>query len=240
MYLVTVGRGGASGNFIVSLILQFLFNVDAEVDSTHAHAHALYFLYNKTFTNFLELKLCDQKINMVNFNTGIKHFKIQIPLVMLLMEQVIDHRALAELYPKFKHICITIQESDLVRIESNHYFKVAAPGYWELYKKEIFPGVRPGLDDISQLTSNEIKILIDYHIKLSPDSKILRNIDYVQPEYRDSVYEIKFNDILNNKSTVLELLSTITKKNITNNILDFYDRYVEIQHKFAKTNMPWL
>ena len=59
-------------------------------------------------------------------------------------------------------------------------------------------------------------------------------------EYSDRMYFIDFYDIIFNKSKVLNQLSDITNRPITDFVNNEYDMYLERQHNLINTKLSWI
>lgn len=157
-----------------------------------------------------------------------------------------DWELLFAQFPKFKNIRVTISPNEVIRMFANLFFKqfvehyslgnpthnywVQTQGYYPYLKKYNSPKdvdletVRRYLEDSST-----------YDI---PDC--WRDECELPDQYKDKIYLIRFYDIIHNRDLVLEKISQITSRPITDKVLEFYNDYIEKQDELVKSKMPWL
>jgi hypothetical protein len=221
--------GGSGGNFLASLLHDFLFEEEINTVSEFASAH------NPFTTNYIvsnEYQINKDRIyNFVNVTDPTK------PVI------IYDHMyprwsELFEVFPKCKVLVITLGPNDYDRLRGNFFFKVVAENreeaVWESYKKEY----APLLDSIAQ----PIDITPELCKKIFPIGSNFFNRSFWAEEYQHehSVTKIKFVDLMNNTGVLLDQIAEITNRPCPSTALNTYNQYVDAQQKLAEKYMPWV
>lgn len=234
---------GASGSFIASLVAHFVHDDFNSVVSDNGNSHSgkdqivnNWYIYPDIFARSYTI---DQTHLYIAPRDDTKPF--------ILFDHVIpEWDQLSYQYPKFKNIRVTITPNEVIRMFGNLFFKQFVEEYkpndptherW-LNVKQFHPYLAK-FDRPDEVDEENIKRYLEdcanYHI---PEQW---TEDCILPEqYKDKITLVKFYDVIYNKDKVLETISDITEKPITDKIEDFYQAYLEKQQKLVNTRMPWL
>jgi hypothetical protein len=220
--------GGASGQFIKSMLVYILSDDDINMDFNDGTSH---WYYRKYLQSKPQLAILSNKgnRNLKKYNI-IANINTTSPLV-----DTPDLQKLCNCELDYKLISIHADDDDLFFINANHYHK--QPGtipYFTQLSNELF-----SIPDLKKLNKEQEKLLINHH-----SVKNGYYTDYLQPfnkwlaecskHFHGSLYHINFKDIVNNPDKVKHLLETITNKTMSDHAHRQYDKYVERQLEFRK------
>ena len=232
VYLIT-WLGGSCGAFLTSLVYEFVFDTkEPKIFSKHGNAHA-----NLKRTNWRPLS------DQIGYSPNVvKIYECVVPKDPAKPTIFYDHltpdwNKLFAIYPKCKNIIISVSPEDQWLVSRNLFLKYNVdchvPGKEDSEKnwterknnsKVLREFASP--DDIpSELITKMFSPCTDigrYEYPFADDSVI-------PEEYADRVFHIKMNDLLNNKAAVLNTLSEITSRPITDELNTMYDQYLEKQ-----------
>jgi hypothetical protein len=224
--------GGASGQFIKSMLVYILSDDDINMDFNDGSSHWYYrkYLQSKPELSILSSKnnSTPEKYNIIaNINSTSP--LIDTPPINLNLQKIYNCGL------DYKFIFIYIDVDDLFIVNANHYYKQpnTIPYYLELSNK-LF-----SISDLSTLSSTQEKILINHPDMLGVYTNgYLSTINKWLSDYSEqlpnSLYQIDFKDIVNNSNKVKIILENITNKKLSIHAHRQYDRYVERQLEFRK------
>lgn len=223
---------GASGAFIKSMLVYILSDdvVDMDFDAGNSHSY---------YRNYLKKNIASLLLS-ANMPTSYKKYKfladLKSDIVLVDSPKVnnIDIQYIIDSSCDYKLIYIYVNETDFPILSTNHYYKQPAtvPYFTELSTK-LFNN-----SDLTTLTLDQEKILINHPevIHGYEMGKVLLDkwLDDCPDVFRNSLYRIDFNDIIDNKDKVKSLLESLTNKTMSSYAHIQYDRYVERQMQFRK------
>ena len=245
-------RGGTCGHFIAMLIIYLLSNRSDDIayEATGGcHTPVLNWVNDNirgiegTF-EVVEVYKSAKLLDSSPHNFLIQPMPFTIP----------DLDELYNVNPNFKHVIITCDSNDLLKAEINYFYKRHAPSLWNSEFVEVY-NILKNTNDIQNKTVNNLLELAPSEIKAilrfnstreytitrgnlkrnTADNCLFVDNKYVVSEkYKNNVTLINFNNILNNKSTVLEKISSITGQSITADLERQYDRYLALQVQLDK------
>lgn len=152
-----------------------------------------------------------------------------------------------EKFPNWKATYILYDDNDILLINALKYYK----SFWDInefgqedlffrYYQQIKHTLNQDVAHIRDLSVENIrKVLMEFEIKNEYNVKFNRIankkhwpsfLETVPPQYQDRITGIEFKEITTNKELVMNYLESFTNKEITYNILRYYDRYVRMQH----------
>lgn len=240
-------RGGTCGHFICMLIIYSLSNrTDDVVYEATGGSHTPVHEWFSENTEGLEGKF---EVLSVYQSTKLREVS---PYNFLIQPMPFVIPNLDELYnvnPNFKHIIITCDREDLLKAEVNYFYKRHAPSLWNSEFVDVYNIIKntdaiynKNINNLSELTPSEIKAVLEFNSTRehllkrnmltrysSEDCPFVENNFSIPEKYKENVFLINFNDILNNKSAVLSKINIITGKEITADLERQYDRYLDLQ-----------
>ena len=221
--------GGASGQFIKSMLVYILSDDDIDMDFNDGTSHRYYRKYLQSKPGLSILSARGNK-NPEKYNI-IANINSTTPLV--------DSPDLQKLYNcKLDYKLISIHaddDDDLFFINANHYHKQPSTiPYFTQLSNELF-----SISDLKKLNKEQEKLLINHHsVKNVYYNGYLQTFNkWLAEYYKDfhgSLYHINFKDIVNNPDKIKHLLETITNKTMSDHAHRQYDKYVERQLEFRK------
>lgn len=226
--------GGSGGNFLASILHDFLFEVEVNSVSEFGSAH------NSFTTNYKILRKYRQHTDHI-YN----YVEVQDPTKPVI---IYDHlepiwEELFKIFPKCKVLIITLHPTDYDRLRGNFFFKVIAENYrpghesaWETYKEEN----SPLLDNVAhpkELSPELCRQIFPVGREFFNRSLYAEEIVY--PESYN-VTGIKFHDLMNNTGILLEQVTQITGRACPQSAVNTYNRYTDAQQKLAEKYMPWV
>jgi hypothetical protein len=152
-------------------------------------------------------------------------------------------------YPKSKLVVISESNSERLRIEFNHFYKVSLGfqyrNYWNFYIEEskTNSNLRPNLQAFSEFTDEEVRELLTRFIvkKGNVDENVkLKYWDNFKNLYPNRICILKYNDLINSIDTTISLIEEITEIPRTDALIESYNNYSKRQQEFASKYMPWL
>lgn len=237
VYLILF-QGGTGGNFLASMLHDFLFSENDTMQiSKYGSAHNNFttnYIIRKTYRQHID-KIYNQ-IDVINPASPIIIYDHLVP----------DWDELFKKFPKCKVLIITLDNDDYARYRGNFFLKVIAENYrpvkneapWQAFKEEHSP-LADNLDDPTKIDAGLAEILFnrgkDFFIAptfIDPDT--------FPDIYKDSVYYIKFYDLMNENNVLIEQLTSITGRECPNFAVNTYKKYMEAQRKLVENYMPWL
>jgi len=240
---------GNGHHFLKGLILQFVEPKKVYYNKITLNAHAYYLKYLELNTNVFQIR----KVNPSEFPFLLTLNKnSNIPLVfsrnIWFYEKEFDFNRMELINPNIKYLNVLIEESDLIKLETNHFFKrtifvddITLPNiaqYFYFYGK-IYNKPLKRLSDVSVSESeNLIKIVVE-----SGKEDLLKKYNDMlktPEEFQNRIYTINFNDIYHNKDFVLDVLSEMTELPIPEVVRQNYDLYIENQNILLDQKAPWL
>lgn len=245
-------EAGACGNFIKTLLFQFLYGHLPYDISNFGKSHNTYHFY-KNQTEIYRLVKLTSEINHYDHSKPAPHVENIIPYQYLLhdpqdstkpfvtVEHIVpDFDSLFYKFPKAKCIIITVSEEMSPRVGGNIFFKTIMDEYehnkwyktrWVQYQEE-HPELKK-YDHPGQLTSLEIQSASQKYIAKIPTVE-------VPEKYSQNVFILTLKELLYNKYKVLDLLKAITGKPYNNFHVRYYDQYLKKQKDLVDTHMPWI
>ena len=234
--------GGTCGAFISMLTYNILFpNCKIKISpSKYGNAHTnqqiitlLYRFNNETFINdnyTHPYEIVDPKFP----NSPLVLFDHAIPKLNIFFNK----------FPVGKIIVIRFDKRMVPLLHGNLFFKntleleLTDNGHWNRLKKQN--------DYLSEydLPHDIPPETIEYMLKEFSKNYNIENYyseQYIPPkEYSDRFCFVNFYDIIFNKSKVLNQLSEITNRPITDFVSNQYDIYLEKQHELINTKLSWI
>lgn len=234
-------ESGSGGNFLTTLLYKFLYpSIYAKLSkngNSHNDFHVL-------FKNYEFLPLLVPEDNLENFDIKllqeINPIDKQRPVIYS-CHGTPNFDKFFSVFPKGKIIIIDVPKEYKLRVMLNHFYKTFYEGFnkqasvttqWANFMQKKYHFLKD-IDDPTLLSSEEVKNLCAQF----PVSD--RNYT-IPKKYIKQVEIISYCDIINDKNKVLNILSILTNKLITQDILDFYDQYLIKQDNLVKTKMPWM
>lgn len=245
-------EAGASGNFINTLLFQFLYGQLPYRNSEFGKSHHSYGLLK----NYLEIRRLsliksDQRpydhslpaefaVNILPYNYLVYDPKDVTKPFITLEHIVPDWDALFTKFPNGKCIMITVPEELGPRVGGNVFYKTIIDEYetnkwykerWVRYKVE-----NPELQKYQhpqEVPIDEIELVT---------KRYKPQIPYVDvPEkYTRNVFIMTLKELLYEKEKVLNLLHTVCGKPITKFHHRYYDSYLQKQKDLVEKYMPWV
>lgn len=156
-------------------------------------------------------------------------------------DTLVNHNLLLEKYNDWKAIWITADIQELIEIELvNMYKKEGVPtGIPDVAQEfyELNPNLQvPNVDKPQFLKDNHFSLFVSEYInsKLNctwnnMNEQFDKQYNMLPEEVKGKIFKLNYNDIMHDMPKVLSLLSQLTGKNITPNIVDSYKKYVDNQ-----------
>jgi len=247
LYIVSAANGSGQ-KFVANAIVQLLTAPDTPIDYTTFAVTGNYFdAYQQSSTNWEEWKELNIRTQLYSLTstdvTGKTPLVIIEPVHLNTTgHSLVNYITVASLYPKFKHVIVTIAEEDVLSIATKHFhqirYKLGKPldsKYWEAYLTESVTnaGLRKDLTDWHELTAAEIDILINLPgmevKKFNEIVHTLNTLPATPDAYASNVITLKYSDIIGNKEAFLSTLALITGKEVTPAAIASYDSYIALQ-----------
>lgn len=236
-------ESGAGGNFFAGLLNLFATLSDKVPEKnqyTEPELPKLYDFYNVNHSILEKVYLTDDSVRYI-----VPKYKIAGPVNPLKPVVYYDHTMpdfddFFNIFPLGKLFFLTATEEEEARIQGNFFFKVVCdPRNSDQFKKWI--SMCP---DVTCETPDELTVEDSFKILRDPTKLIhysVRFRPFVAPEqHADKIFQFRVKDIYNSKNEVLQRLSAITDKPVTQAMHDYYDRYLELQQELVQTKMPWV
>lgn len=245
-------EAGACGNFLKTLLFQFLYGHLPYNISDFGKSHNTYNFY-KNQTELYRLVKLSSEINNYDHSKPAPDVENLIPYQYLLHDPqdetkpfvTVEHIVpnfdlLFNKFPKAKCIIITVDEEMSPRVGGNIFFKTIMDEYetnkwyktrWIQYQQE-----HPELKKYNhprELSSLEIQIASAKYIAKIPEVKIPK-------KYSHNIFILTLKELLYDKYKVLDLLKTVTGKSYNKFHLKYYDQYLEKQKELVDKHMPWI
>jgi hypothetical protein len=236
IYIVNY-QEGSRGSFISDL-LGLLLNDDAtailEIDPIYGTAGRVFLditeIANEEYpNNYLKLQF-DNNFGLVS----------GVPLDLIGFEKFTN------VYPDWEALYIVYEPEEKLTVDVLNIYKnfykdepIIANYYWAFYLKNKNILSRE-IANLKELDSQELKKFIELYWET--DNGINKfnkkfSADYwdsfvssIPEQYQNRIHRINFSDITNNKEKILNILSEITGKTITANVVASYDRYLQYQN----------
>ena len=248
-YLVTY-VGGSCGGLITTLLSSLVLDKDiCCVPTIAGNSHDGLDMAQGTWDNdSMRNYYQNDHLNVDNVYLYAKPAKIESPIILFDHRPIDDYNTLTKVYPKFKQIVITFEEKDCPQINYNlftkftcHYFENNNTSWIGL--RHDFLDYMPEETWINQYDNPNDLLKNKEHLKIyantmwpkeKDDSPADENYSEERTniragEYNNQIFYIKFEDIMRQPSVVLSQLATITGKDITPNIENYYNDWLQKQ-----------
>jgi len=251
-FIPVISNSGASGKFISTILTYSANNIDFPFDprktTADYHTEACYFMDRHT-----NLGWTGQPTSMDFWNNIL--FKNNSPFRTMSfaggsLSMHLQFKKFLNDFPNGKIVYITVTNDDILTIDLNHAWKLDL----RLYMNQ---------DQIKELDSKEEKSF-DWRKEYSIDkvTQIVKDrlaLDYGFPEHysntshrfirkwhstlpdnlKKRIFLINFSDIVGNPELVIETLEQVSGNVFTQNLLNAYAQYVNIQLDHYKEHIPW-
>lgn len=244
-YLVTY-VGGSCGGLITTLLSSLVLDKDiCCVPTIAGNSHDGLDMAQGTWDN-------DNDSMHNYYQNGHLHVKpkeIESTIILFDHRPIDDYNTLTKVYPKFKQIVITFENNDYTQINYNlftkftcHYFTENNDSGWHT-RRQDFLDYMPEETWINQYDNPNDLLKNKEHLKIyantmwpkeKDDSPADENYSEERTNIRagdfcNRIVYIKFIDIMRQPSVVLSQLATITGKDITPNIENYYNDWLQKQ-----------
>jgi len=246
-YLVTYA-GGSCGALVTTILTSLVLDKEIDCDpsgSGNSHdgldvAEATWDINSKN--NYYE----NDHLHVDNVYLYAKPKEIESTIILFDHRPIDDYNTLAKVYPKFKQIVITFESNDCSQINYNLFTKFECQYFtkdnntsWPKLQQE-FVSREPEetwiyqYDDPNDLYANKKHLKI-FANTMWPKEKGESSADehYTEKrtniragEFCNRIVYIKFIDIMRQPSVILSHLATITGKDITPNIENYYNDWL--------------
>lgn len=243
-YIPVISASGACGKFISAMITYALNDVQVDEqrvkDRFYNHAH-----YHREW---------DDIMNETNFHYSSPIEHPQWEKIKLKQESpyhsfsfaggitLIEPERISNTFPNFKIVIITVEESDKILVDLNHFWKGGPRNY--LKEDSVYFDDNNWLKNISPETARNI--IEDYYstegmdtFQITQEALAKEWIEKLKPEWKERIYLIKFRDIVENPKKIIETIEEIVEKPLSDNLRNEYDRYVNMQKEHYKTYIPF-
>jgi hypothetical protein len=238
VYLIT-WVGGAGGAFLTSLFTKFVHGVPLAEElklSNYGNAHD-----NLTKINW-EMRYPND-IYALNHNHSYKHIIPKDPTVPLIFYEhwCPSYDELFYIYPKAKHVIITLEHEDHFLVHVNLFFKFTLQ-----YAREGWDNIKANHPEIPELEllekpediTPELLEKLYYWPTWKPAYPFYNGADIPVSPRDAQLVRISYLDMLSNKDKVLSIISNCTERSIPQDAGIIYDKYIEKQKDLVKTRMP--
>ena len=249
-YLVTY-VGGSCGGLITTLLSSLVLDKDiCCVPTIAGNSHDGLDVAEGTWdNNSMHNYYQNDHLNVDNVYLYAKPAKIESPIILFDHRPIDDYNTLTKVYPKFKQIVITFENNDYTQINYNlftkftcHYFTENNDSGWHT-RRQDFLDYMPEETWINQYDNPNDLLKNKEHLKIyantiwpkeKDDSPADENYSEERTNIRagdfcNRIVYIKFIDIMRQPSVVLSQLATITGKDITPNIENYYNDWLQKQ-----------
>ena len=249
-YLVTY-VGGSCGGLITTLLSSLVLDKDiCCVPTIAGNSHDGLDMAQGTWDNdSMHNYYQNDHLNVDNVYLYAKPAKIESPIILFDHRPIDDYNTLTKVYPKFKQIVITFENNDYTQINYNlftkftcHYFTENNDSGWHT-RRQDFLDYMPEETWINQYDNPNDLLKNKEHLKIfantmwpkeKDDSPADENYSEERTNIRagdfcNRIVYIKFIDIMRQPSVVLSQLATITGKDITPNIENYYNDWLQKQ-----------
>jgi len=246
-YLVTYA-GGSCGALVTTILTSLVLDKEIDCDpsgSGNSHdgldvAEATWDINSKN--NYYE----NDHLHVDNVYLYAKPKEIESTIILFDHRPIDDYNTLAKVYPKFKQIVITFESNDCSQINYNLFTKFECQYFtkdnntsWPKLQQEFVSGEPEETwiyqyDDPNDLYANKKHLKI-FANTMWPKEKGESSADehYTEKrtniragEFCNRIVYIKFIDIMRQPSVILSHLATITGKDITPNIENYYNDWL--------------
>jgi hypothetical protein len=245
-------EAGASGNFIKTLVYQFLYGQLPYINSTYGKSHNF---YNKlrNYDDTIRMVMAAGRINSYDHSqpaeyvTAIEPFNYlsnnpRDPLKPFVTAEHLhpDFEKLFYKFPKAKALIITVPNELGPRVGGNIFYKTMIDDYetnkwykerWIRYKVE-----NPELADFSHPQDVPIDLIEMVTKRYTP---LITEV-VVPEQYVQNVFIITLKELLYDKDKILNIIKNMTNKPITSYHRKYYDSYLEKQKELVANHMPWV
>jgi hypothetical protein len=246
-YLVTY-EGGSCGGLVTTILTSLVLDKEIDCDpssSGNSHdgldaAQATWDINSKN--NYYK----NDHLHVDNVYLYAKPAKIESPIILFDHRPIDDYNTLAKVYPKFKQIVITFEEKDCPQIRYNLFTKFTCHYFennnisWNSLRHDFLNNDQGETwinqyDNPNDLLKNKEHLKIFVNVSFNSIEKNWQifgkgyNKDKINTEageFNNQVFYIKFEDIMRQPSVVLSQLATITGKDITPNIENYYNDWL--------------
>ena len=249
-YLVSY-VGGSCGGLITTLLSSLVLDKDiCCVPTIAGNSHDGLDMAQGTWDNdSMHNYYQNGHLHVDNVYLYAKPKEIESTIILFDHRPIDDYNTLAKVYPKFKQIVITFENNDYTQINYNlftkftcHYFTENNDSGWHT-RRQDFLDYMPEETWINQYDNPNDLLKNKEHLKIyantiwpkeKDDSPADENYSEERTNIRagdfcNRIVYIKFIDIMRQPSVVLSQLATITGKDITPNIENYYNDWLQKQ-----------
>lgn len=242
-YLINWLAGGC-GAFITMLVYNIVYpNMEIKISpSKYGHAHTNQQVIPNTLYIYNENFVQDDYSHSYKTVDPISPIK---PLI--LYDHVVpDLDILFDRYTKAKNIVIRVSDKMIPLLHGNVFYKTTMDFDYTLRKNTYWEQLKRNYTFLKDYDT-------PYNAPPEVIEKIIRNISdgyvveeyysdrYIPPkEYSDRMYFIDFYDIIFNKTKVLNQLSEITNRPISEFVNEQYDIYLKTQLDLLDNELAWM
>ena len=248
-YLVNF-LAGASGSFIVTMIYYLL--TSAKYETMFSENASAYHALTEANLNATGIDPTDSYIpKYVAVEPVYWHMKpVKLDEPYILMDHLYPKwEDLFELLPLTKNVIITVDADDADLLMGNLFYKTFVDNHTSKFWSELWKTWKNNFAYFREYDSAILvpREVITEHI-LASTSNYQNNLknepylngSYIPEEYSERVFTISIKEIMNDPNKVLSILSTVTGKEVNDNIKQSYTNYLLKQKAFMQEKMPWL
>lgn len=248
-YIHISAAAGASNKFIVMMIAQLINDIyiseKVRIKDTYDYHVEVGVLMDET--NLKQYGVPSYPVwNSILFNESSKWRT----MVFSGGASPVEYNQIVKDFPDFKHVVITMTQDDWLTVEMNHFYKLAAPWYYEalgINFHERYPHSSSGTHWKESIPVEESKNIVEKYIELRefPYHEELDELRWqkikesLPDQFKSKLFLIKFSDIVKNPEKVLSTISEVSGKYINQEIKERYYKYVELQFELYRKYMPW-
>lgn len=249
-------NAGSSGRFIAGLIRNWILETSS--DDTYSQFNSAH--DNNDYAKCYDLSKFDDPSTFYINPDVYKKFKFNTQEPKIVTTHVFPNfNDILENFTKPKVVVIAYNDLNFTEIALNNLFKNGFEGL--MYDKNLnldlnisakfvqssYPVLfNQQYDPNIILTQEQIKKLGDLYC-LFIKKRIIVESDFINisesniPEqFKKYTKVIQYNDLITRKDYVLSTLSDIIEKNITSNVIEQYDTYLNNREQFIQNYIPWI
>jgi hypothetical protein len=236
MFYTVCYNEGTCGSFIASLLILMLSEDSTTIVpvSLKGSCESLYGNYSHAKLDLSEFESFRDVFKIKPASTNTDNFTVWKGV-----ESYVDCEEADRHQPNWHQLVITHEIDELFPIRLMHWFK-GDVSYYQRFYNDNKDKMTMEVDDVRSLRYEDIvKFLTEYiPVMLANEfAKFDQNVPSVWNKYYESLSEkhkknfttIKFSDILGDPELVLDTLSKMTSKPVTENIRDSYRIYLDAQ-----------
>ena len=229
--------GGSSGAFISLLLYNLIHKPEVSIEtSVNGNAHVNQQAITKNYLISDNGTYSYERINPDDEYS---------PLI-LVEHDIPDLDFYFSKFPNGNVVIIQVDRKMIPRLRGNLYFKNICEVDYTQSSDIGWDKIRQDNVMLSEYTNpNDVplELVKDYITTgaLMHDIPHFYSSQYSPPvQYKDNIYTIRFYDIIHNPNKVLHTLSIMTKKPISNFVVQEYYKYLQKQDELVRHKMPWL